>query len=199
MASGHGADLGLGMGLGGAPATDDATRLDVWPPCGHRQRLAKGGAMGSPLADDAIATGTAIGGGAGRALVAGSCCKPCTIAWTSCNILSEASSRRSILDKRSSIVPLRPAAAPATGRTTCWRVGSSKSCTTCHSAGGGPTADCATAALLAAAAHNLVATELWRRGRPQRTFLDGAILQHIVEEPILSEQLNAWKLPPHYS
>ena len=48
MASGHGADLGLGTGLGGAPAAYDATRLDVWPPCGHRQRLAKGGAMGSP-------------------------------------------------------------------------------------------------------------------------------------------------------
>ena len=48
MASGHGADLDLGTGLGGAPAADDATRLDVWPPCGHRQRLAKGGAMGSP-------------------------------------------------------------------------------------------------------------------------------------------------------
>ena len=30
---------------------------------------------------------------------------------------------------------------------------------------------------------------------PRRAFLDGAILQHIVEEPMLSEQLNAWKLP----
>ena len=97
MASGPGADLGLGTGLGGAPAAYDATRLDVWPPCGHKQRLAKGGAMGYPPADADIATGAAIGGGAGRALVAGSCCRPRTIAWTSCNILSEASSRRSIL------------------------------------------------------------------------------------------------------
>ena len=48
MASGHGADIGLGTGLGGAPDAYDATRLGVWPPCGHRQRLAKGGAMGSP-------------------------------------------------------------------------------------------------------------------------------------------------------
>ena len=51
-----------------------------------------------------------------------------------------------------------------------------------------PIADRATAARLTAA-RDLVATGLWRRGRPRRTFLDGAILQHIVEEPILSERL----------
>ena len=67
MASGHGANIGLGSGLGGAPAINNATRFDVWPPCGHRQRLVKGGAICSPPADDAIGTGTASGGGTGRA------------------------------------------------------------------------------------------------------------------------------------
>ena len=199
MASGHGADGGLGTGLGGAPVADDVTRPDVWPPCGHRQGLAKGGAMGSPPVGAATAAGVSIGSGAGRALAAGNCCRPRTIAWTSCNILSEASRRRSIIDKRSSVVAFRPAAAPATGRTTCRRAGSSsRCCTTWHSGGGGHIADRATAARLAAA-RDLVATGLWRRGRPRRTFLSGAILQHIVEGPILSEQLNSWKLPPNYS
>ena len=148
-------------------------------------KVSQGRSDGLPSADAAIATGTAIGGGAGRALVASSCCRPCTIAWTSCNILSEPSSRRTKLYKRSSVVPLRPAAAPATGRTACWWAGSSSRCCTTW-----PIADRATEARLAAAS-DLVATGLWRRG--------GAILQHTVEEPILSERLNAWKLPPHYS
>ena len=57
MAFGHGADLGLGTGLGGAPAAYDATRLEVWPPCGHTQRLATGDAGRALVADHASLRG----------------------------------------------------------------------------------------------------------------------------------------------
>ena len=67
-----------------------------------------------------------------------------------------------------------------------------------HSAGGGPIRDRAMAAQLDAA-RDLVATGLGRRGCPRQEFLDGAILKCIVEEPILSEQLNTVKLLPRYS
>ena len=133
MASGHGANIGLGSGLGGAPAINNATRFDVWPPCGHRQRLVKGGTICSPPADDAIGTWTASGGGTGRAG-----------RWSQAVVADHAPLRGLLVGSFNPALHPRQAllhrtsptlCCATTGRTTCWASSSSKCCTTLHSAG----------------------------------------------------------------
>ena len=180
-ASGHRADLGLGTGLGGAPAAYDATRLDVWPPCGHRQRLAKGGAMGSPSRRrhchrDRYWRRCRYGVGHRQLLQTTHHC---------------VDFQQHLVRSVKPTLHTRQALLRCTSSTrgcACYRTNGLlvgrlvvRCCTTW------PIADRATAARLAAAC-DLVAPALLRRGRRRRTFLDGAILQHIVEEPILSER-----------
>ena len=160
MASGHGADLGLGTGLGGAPAADDATRLDVWPPCGHRQRLTKGGAMGSPLQQTTLLPQgplleAAQVGRWSQAVVA-DYAPLHGLPAASCQKLqagapySTSAPPSYLFDPRPRPLPNeRPAGGPARRQGAARR---------------GPLP-----IVQLAAARDLVATGLWRRGRPRRT------------------------------